>query len=228
VVASVAALIVMAPLLLAIGLAVRLESPGGAIFRQVRVGRGRRRFQILKFRTMRPDAEEVLRSDPALYDLYVHNNFKIPEALDPRVTRIGRVLRRTSLDELPQLWNVLRGDMSLVGPRPIVPREIDHYGHVAPVFLRARPGLTGEWVASGHESIGYPARAEVELDYVRQWSLRRDWEILGRTASAVLRRVRRIGEGSRAEDRAVAPPPKPPCTTDLDGAGGIAALEGGR
>ena len=105
------------------------------MFGQKRVGRHGRRFKCYKFRSMRVDAEQVLRDDPALYAEYVRNDYKLPPESDPRITRMGRFLRRTSLDELPQLWNVLRGDMSLVGPRPIVPDELRHYGSEEPLFL---------------------------------------------------------------------------------------------
>jgi lipopolysaccharide/colanic/teichoic acid biosynthesis glycosyltransferase len=137
---------------------------------------------------MYPDAEERLKADPELYRLYVENDYKLPEDVDTRITRIGRFLRRTSLDELPQLWNVLRGDMSLVGPRPIVPDEIRHYNGEAPLLLTLKPGITGAWQVNGRSALQYPERATVELEYVERWSLMSDLAILARTIPAVLAR----------------------------------------
>jgi lipopolysaccharide/colanic/teichoic acid biosynthesis glycosyltransferase len=134
---------------------------------------------------MKHDAEDLLRSNPDLHAMYVRNHYKIPEEKDPRITRSGRFLRRTSLDELPQLVNVLLGHMSLVGPRPIVPREIEHYGGGAPLFLSLKPGMTGAWAVSGRAHVGYPDRANMELAYIRGWSLLRDLLILIRTVPTV-------------------------------------------
>lgn len=181
-------LVVLSPFLLLIAAWVRWDSPGPAVFGQVRLGERGRRFRCRKFRTMRSDAEEVLRADLELQQRYVANNFKLPEAIDPRLTRVGRFLRKTSLDELPQLFNVLVGDMSLVGPRPIVPDEIGHYERSAPLFLSLKPGMTGAWAVSGRSQVGYPDRAHMELEYVRRWSLLSDIGILLCTIPIVLRR----------------------------------------
>jgi lipopolysaccharide/colanic/teichoic acid biosynthesis glycosyltransferase len=137
---------------------------------------------------MYTDAEQRLRSHPQLYRTYVENDYKLPEEVDTRITRIGRFLRRTSLDELPQLWNVLKGEMSLVGPRPIVPDEIRHYNGEASLLLTLKPGITGAWQVSGRSTLQYPERATVELEYVEQWSLLSDLWILLRTIPAVLTR----------------------------------------
>lgn len=131
------------------------------------------------------DAERHLHADDKLRHHYVSNHFKIPEHLDPRITRLGRFLRRTSLDELPQLWNVLRGDMSLVGPRPIVPLESSYYGEELATLLSVRPGLTGAWAVHGRSQLGYPKRAAIELEYARTWTMATDIRILVRTPSAV-------------------------------------------
>jgi exopolysaccharide biosynthesis polyprenyl glycosylphosphotransferase len=181
-------LLMLMPAMVLIAVAIRLESPGPVLFAQSRVGTGGYRFRCLKFRTMRADAERQLRRDPQLYAIYRHNNFKLPEALDPRITRIGRLLRLTSLDELPQLWNVLRGEMSLVGPRPVVPEELDEYREGATVLLSFKPGMSGAWAVLGRSRVGYPERAEVELAYVRQWRFGLDLSILARTVPAVLLR----------------------------------------
>jgi lipopolysaccharide/colanic/teichoic acid biosynthesis glycosyltransferase len=182
-------LLVLAPVMLILALIVRLDSPGPAVFVQKRVGAKGRLFRCFKFRSMKQNAEQILRADPELYAKYLANHFKLPEHADPRLTGIGRFLRKTSLDELPQLLNVLMGQMSLVGPRPIVPAELDHYGHEAAlVFMSLKPGVTGAWAVSGRSEVGYPDRAQMELEYIRRWSLLSDIGILLRTVPAVLRR----------------------------------------
>jgi lipopolysaccharide/colanic/teichoic acid biosynthesis glycosyltransferase len=178
-------LIVAAPLLALAALAIRLESPGSPVFRHWRVGVGRRTFACLKLRTMRADAEEILAGDRSLREAYERNDYKLPDDQDPRVTPVGRFLRRLSLDEVPQLWNVLVGDMSLVGPRPVVAQELEHYEGTIDVLLSVRPGLTGAWAVSGRHHVAYPRRAELELAYIRRWSLAEDARILLRTPGAV-------------------------------------------
>jgi lipopolysaccharide/colanic/teichoic acid biosynthesis glycosyltransferase len=138
---------------------------------------------------MRTDAEEQLRANPALYDEYRRHHFKIPDDRDPRTTRIGRWLRRTSLDELPQLWNVVVGDMSLVGPRPVVAEELDVYQGSRTLLLSMRPGITGAWAVSGRNCVGYPERCELELNYVREWNAWIDARILVATVGTVLGRT---------------------------------------
>jgi len=174
------------PLMAVAALAIRLESEGSPFFGHERVGRGGRRFSCWKLRTMSQDAESRLQVDAALMDAYQRNDFKLPEDRDPRVTRVGRLLRKTSIDELPQLWNVLIGEMSLVGPRPLVADELRHFhGHVL-ALLSTRPGLTGAWAVSGRHGVSYPKRAEIELRYVRRLSIRQDLAILVRTVGAVI------------------------------------------
>jgi len=179
-------LVVAAPLMAVIALAVRVGTRGPVIYGQRRLGRHGRSFKCYKFRSMYVDAERRLKEDPELYAEYVRNDFKLPDGSDPRITRLGRTLRRTSLDELPQLWNVLLGDMSLVGPRPIVPDEIRHYESEGPLLLLLKPGITGLWQVSGRSNVGYPERSVVELEYVESWNLARDVGILLRTVPAVL------------------------------------------
>ena len=186
VVVSATVLTLALPLILIIALLIRLDSSGPIFFGQRRLGRHGRVFKCYKFRSMYADAEERLRKDPILHELYLQNDYKLPPHLDSRITRIGRLLRRTSLDELPQLFNVLRGEMSLVGPRPIVPDELRHYEHDEPLFLSLKPGVTGAWQVQGRSTIGYPERANLELEYIQRWSLPRDLEILFRTIPAVL------------------------------------------
>ena len=183
------ALVLVAPLLLLLAIAIRIDSPGQVLFSQPRVGRGGKLFACYKLRTMCKDAEARLHADPLLRAAYLANHFKLPSASDARVTRLGRFLRVSSLDELPQLWNVIRGDMSLVGPRPIVAQELFQYGAAdRAVLLSMRPGITGAWAVAGRSRIVYPRRAAIEVAYVRAWSLRRDAMILLKTVSAVMQR----------------------------------------
>lgn len=185
-VGAIVALAITAPVMLLVAIAIRVESRGPVLFRHWRVGKNGRGFYCLKFRTMREDAEEILERDAKLKQLYRDNHYKLPEQLDPRVTRFGRLLRRSSLDELPQLFNVLVGEMSLVGPRPVVDAELEHYRGSERLLLSVRPGMTGSWAVNGRHHVGYPARAELELGYVRGWGLTRDVGILLGTFSAVL------------------------------------------
>jgi exopolysaccharide production protein ExoY len=181
--------IVLSPLMGAIAIAVKLTSPGPVLFRQKRLGLEGEPFTLLKFRTMRADAEQILRDTPSLHAKYLQNNFKLPKGEDPRLTPLGKFLRATSLDELPQLFNVLIGEMSLVGPRPIVPHEAVEYGDSAMLFMSAKPGMTGHWQVSGRSEIAeYRKRVELDLEYIRDQSLGKDLEILLRTVPAVLRR----------------------------------------
>lgn len=179
-------LVALAPLFALIALAVRLSSPGPALFGQLRVGQGGRTFRMWKFRTMVQGAEEQLG---VLKGRNVYGDeplFKIPN--DPRITRLGAFLRVTSLDELPQLWNVLRGEMSLVGPRPPLPDEVTRYAPQHYVRLDVRPGLTGPWQVSGRNRImHFEDVVKLEAEYIGQWSMWRDASILARTVPAVVR-----------------------------------------
>jgi len=179
-------LMLLAPLIAVVVALIRLDSPGPVIFAHRRLGRDGRRFDCLKFRSMRVDAERALDEDESLRDRYVRNHYKIPTDQDPRVTRLGRLLRKSSIDEIPQLWNVLVGDMSLVGPRPIVDDEACHYNGTLAELLSMRPGLSGAWAVHGRSRVGYPDRADIELSYVRDWSVATDLAILARTPWAVI------------------------------------------
>jgi lipopolysaccharide/colanic/teichoic acid biosynthesis glycosyltransferase len=183
---AVVGLVLSGPLLAVIALGIRLESSGPILFGHRRIGAWGRPFRCLKFRTMRVDAEQLLRNNPVLHAQYVKNNYKLPEGEDPRITRVGLLLRKTSLDELPQFWNVLRGDMSLIGPRPVVPEELNEYGDKRRVLLSVKPGMSGAWAISGRSRVGYPHRAAIELGYVQRWRLKTDVSILWRTLPAVL------------------------------------------
>lgn len=186
IVISTVLLILLAPLFAVVALAVRITSRGPALFRQVRVGQGGRHFQMWKFRSMIATAEE---QQEALRQRNVYGDeplFKI--AHDPRITGFGRFLRRTSLDELPQFWNVLRGEMSLVGPRPPLPDEVARYSERHFVRLDVRPGLTGPWQVSGRNRIvHFEDVVRMESEYIAEWSFARDAMILARTLPAVIR-----------------------------------------
>ncbi len=186
IVGATAGLILAAPVLAILAVAIRFESRGAVLFRHMRVGRNGVKFQCLKLRTMCANAEEVLRANTAMYENYRRNHYKLPEAEDGRVTSMGRFIRRTSLDELPQLWNVLVGEMSLVGPRPVVEEELEHYGAAKDLLLSVRPGITGAWAVSGRHGVGYPERSEIELAYVRRWTLLSDARALAGTVAAVI------------------------------------------
>jgi lipopolysaccharide/colanic/teichoic acid biosynthesis glycosyltransferase len=188
----VVTLIAVPPGLLLIALAallMRLSGDRGPVlFAQHRIGRDRRAFRCWKIRTMVPDADARLRallaSDPAAARDWKRDH-KLRE--DPRVTPLGRLLRRSSLDELPQLWNVLRGDMSLVGPRPVVRSELRRYGVHGQGYASVRPGLTGLWQISGRNETSYAERVRLDLDYIRRMSLWLDLRVLLATVGAVLR-----------------------------------------
>ncbi|MDX6537100.1 MAG: hypothetical protein QOD37_1441 [Gaiellales bacterium] len=164
-----------APILALAALAIKLEDGGPVLFRQTRLGRDARPFEILKLRTMTVDAEK-LRSDGVV------------EAGDSRITRIGRLLRRTAVDELPQLWHVLRGDMSLVGPRPVPVPHLERYDERQRRRLEVRPGLTGWAQVHGRASLPWPERIELDVWYVEHQSLALDARILARTLGVLLRR----------------------------------------
>lgn len=182
------ALPVFLPLMLVIAVLVKRSSPGPVLYRQARLGQHGQTFRVLKFRTMYVDSDERLRADPDLYRQYVENDFKLHNEVDPRVTRLGRFLRTSSLDELPQLFNVLAGSMSLVGPRPIVPDELSCYAEAASSYLALRPGVTGRWQVDGRNFVRYPERAHLDTDYLHTWRFRTDVVILLKTVPSVLRR----------------------------------------
>jgi len=178
------ALLVLAPLFAVIAISIRLADHGPVFFRQTRIGKDGRGFTFYKFRTMVPDAEQRKSQ------LVAHNEadgvlFKIRR--DPRVTRPGAWLRRSSLDELPQLINVLMGDMSLVGPRPALPEEVACYGGHMRRRLVVKPGLTGLWQVSGRSDLSHAEAERLDLYYVENWSLALDLQVLWKTGSAVIR-----------------------------------------
>jgi len=176
-----------APVMLTVALLVKLTSPGPIFFVQKRIGRRYNRFGCIKFRTMELDADQrlqaLLESNPQLRAEF-EKDHKLRN--DPRITPIGQFLRTTSLDELPQLFNILRGEMSVVGPRPIVEQEIPRYGPAMDHVLRVRPGLTGLWQVSGRNNVSYQRRVLLDLNYVKRGSLRLDLFIVLRTVIVLL------------------------------------------
>jgi exopolysaccharide biosynthesis polyprenyl glycosylphosphotransferase len=179
---AAAGLMVLSPFMVLVGILIRLSSPGPAIFTQERCGLNGRRFRFFKFRSMVWNAEEL---KAALAHLTTRETaFKIPD--DPRITPLGRYLRRFSIDEWPQLWNVLRGDMSLVGPRPAIPSEVEQYKQWQRRRLRMRPGLTCLWAVSGRDLVDFETWMKMDMQYIDNWSLALDWKILLRTIPRLL------------------------------------------
>ena len=207
VVVAATLLVVLVPVLVSVALAVGLTSPGPVLFRQRRVGRGGVEFDIVKFRTMRAEAERHLSAAPELHAAYVAGGYKLAPTADPRITGLGRVLRRLDLDELPQLWNVVKGDMSLVGPRPVPEAELARYGPHRPWYEQVRPGMTGLWQVSGRNRLDYDLRVALDVDYARHLSPVRDLYIMVRTRPAMVRGggAPHAADGARAH-RATAVP----------------------
>ncbi|MCI0432552.1 MAG: sugar transferase [Gemmatimonadetes bacterium] len=187
VVGATVLLVLLFPALCVGAAAVLIGSGRPVFFGHARLGKDGRVFPCWKLRTMRTRAEHELHREPTLHRDYVANGYKLPNGKDPRVTKVGVWLRRTYADEIPQLFNVLAGTMSLVGPRPIVPDELREYGPEGDELLSTRPGIVGAWTALGRRRPDYPERARIELSYVRHRSALRDFTILLRTVPVVLR-----------------------------------------
>ena len=180
-------LIFFSPIYLILALLIALSSQGPIFYVQKRVGKNHKTFNCLKFRTMINNADEVLESimaqSPQLREEF-ENTFKLKE--DPRITRIGKFLRLTSLDEFPQFWNVLKGDMSVVGPRPLVPQELYKYGDRIDRVLTIRPGITGLWQVSGRNDIPYPQRVNIDVYYVNYYNWWLDFWIIFKTIGVII------------------------------------------
>lgn len=181
--ASLAGLFLLAPLFIVLAVLIKLEDPRGAVFfSQIRIGKDEKPFRMYKFRSMVSNAEELLQ------DLLHQNEisgamFKMKE--DPRITRIGRIIRKTSIDELPQLFNVLKGDMSLVGPRPPLPREVEEYTDYDKLRLTVTPGCTGLWQVSGRNELSFAEMVQLDLEYIEQRSPMLDTKILFKTVKVM-------------------------------------------
>lgn len=184
---SLSVLILFAPVYLLLAFSIALSSSGPIFYVQERVGKNRKRFYCLKFRTMVENADdillEIMENSPHLRQEF-EDNFKLKQ--DPRITGIGRFLRMTSLDEFPQFWNVLKGDMSVVGPRPLVEEELPRYGRHINKILTIRPGITGLWQVSGRNDIPYPRRVQIDLYYANDKNLWMDMWIIFKTIGVVI------------------------------------------
>lgn len=185
IVSSATALILLSPLMLCLCLLIRLDSKGPAFFVHKRYGKNGKELRMYKFRTMYVNAQEMIADFTPEQKKEWEENFKLQN--DPRITRIGKILRKTSLDELPQLFNILRGDMSVVGPRPVVEEELHKYGIYKEKFLSVAPGLTGYWQAYARSDCSYEQRMHMELQYIDQANLGWDIQILFATVSAVIK-----------------------------------------
>lgn len=184
--AALAALVFLSPIFLMIVALVKFSDRGSVFYGHPRIGHNGRAFRCLKFRTMRPDGDKVLqdylKANPEAYEEW-RSTRKLKN--DPRVTVVGVVLRKLSLDELPQLFNILRGEMSVVGPRPVVEDELELYETAAFYYLQTRPGLTGLWQVSGRNDVSYASRIAFDTHYVKNWSFRTDVFIVAKTIPAV-------------------------------------------
>lgn len=181
---SAVLLVLLLPVFLAVALAIRLEDPGPVFFKQTRVGRWGTLFTMWKFRSMFTDAEERKQALMAANEMAGGVIFKMKD--DPRITRVGRIIRKTSIDELPQLWNVLKGEMSLVGPRPPVPQEVNQYSLSDRRRLEVIPGITCIWQVSGRSDIPFDRQVELDVQYIQSQSLWTDLKILLKTVPALL------------------------------------------
>lgn len=176
---SLIALVCLIPIFLVIFVIYQFgDNKGPMFYHQERIGKNGKTFNIYKLRSMVVNADEKLRANEQLYSMYVENSYKLPPEKDPRVTKFGQFLRKTSLDELPQFLNIFKGDMSLIGPRPVIKEELAEYGDQKDKFLSVTPGAMGYWQATGRSNITYPERCEVELYYVDHASLLFDCKIL--------------------------------------------------
>ena len=183
---SVSALVVTFPVVFMLSIILFFLNGTPIIFEQKRLGKNGKKFKIFKFRTMRSDATDILKEDPDLFEKYVKNDYKIPANEDPRLVKLGSFLRKTSIDEIPQFFNVLKGDMSIVGPRPIVPEEIERYKGFEKLFLSVKPGITGLWQITGRSDIEYPQRKYLDLLYIENKSIIFDIKIFFKTIKIVL------------------------------------------
>lgn len=184
---SIVAIAFFSWLYVIIAVIIKISDPGPVFFRQTRIGKNGRPFKMWKFRSMVVNAEDILKENKELYELYLENDYKLKPEDNPRISKIGKVLRKSPLDELPQFFNILMGDMSLVGPRPVVKKELNEYGKHVDELLSIKPGAFGLWQASGRSNIGYPERCSIELDYVRNESFRLDLKIIFMTILSILK-----------------------------------------
>lgn len=183
---SIIGLIVLFPVFLILGIIIRIDSPGPIVFAHKRIGKNGKDIKIFKFRTMYKDAEEMIKKFDENQMKEYKENYKLKD--DPRITKIGKILRKTSLDELPQIFNIIKGDLSIVGPRPVVESELEKYGKNKDKFLSVTPGLTGYWQANGRSTTTYEQRVNMELYYVDNRSLWMDIKIFFKTFISVVKK----------------------------------------
>lgn len=186
VVLSSIALVVLSPVFAIIALAIKLESKGPVFFKHTRIGKDGKIIKIYKFRSMVENAEDLIQKFTPEQMKEYKENYKLAD--DPRITKVGKILRKTSLDELPQLINIIKGELSIIGPRPVVQKELEKYGPNAQKFLSVTPGLTGYWAANGRSCTSYEERMEMELFYVDNLSFKLDVKVFFKTIEAVIKR----------------------------------------
>ncbi|MGV1071879.1 sugar transferase [Clostridium perfringens] len=185
-ISSLIGLIIFFPIIIIIAVAIKLDSKGPIVFGHTRIGKDGQEIKVYKFRSMVKNAQEVFNKFTPEQKAEFNKNFKLEN--DPRITRVGSFLRKTSLDELPQLWNIIKGDMSVVGPRPIVKKEIIKYGNSFKKVFSVKPGLTGYWQANGRSDTTYDERVEMDLYYVNNRSLGLDFKIIIQTFVSVIKK----------------------------------------
>ena len=186
VVASFCGIVLLSPFFLVISLAIKLDSKGKVFFKHKRIGKNGKEISIYKFRTMCENAEDMIKDFTPEQQKEFKENYKLKN--DPRITKIGNVLRRTSLDELPQLFNIIKGDLSVVGPRPVIGEELEKYGENKDKFLSVTPGLTGYWAANGRSDTTYEERVMLECQYVNKFSVWNDIKLLFKTVISVIKK----------------------------------------
>ena len=189
IIGSLIGIILLSPIYIIIAILIKFDSPGKVVFGHTRKGKGGKDIKVYKFRTMYSNASEIFESFTPEQKEEYYKNFKLDN--DPRVTKLGGFLRKTSLDELPQLFNILKGDMTIIGPRPIVEKEISKYGNKAEKLFSVVPGLAGYWQANGRSDTTYEERVEMDMYYIDNMSFWLDAKILFQTAISVLK-----GEGA--------------------------------
>lgn len=182
---SIIGFVVLLPVFIIIGLVIKIDSKGPIFYKHTRVGKNGKMIKILKFRTMVKNADELMNKFTPEQMKEYKENYKVTN--DPRITKVGKFLRRTSLDELPQLLNIIQGDLSIIGPRPVIGEELKMYGEKAAEFLSITPGLTGYWASNGRSNITYEERMRMELFYVNSVSFSLDFKILLKTIVSVLK-----------------------------------------
>lgn len=183
---SFIALVLLSPVFLIIAICIKIESKGPIFFVHKRVGKNGKTIELYKFRSMVPNAEDLIKQFTPEQMKEFKENFKLEN--DPRITKIGKILRKTSLDELPQLANILKGDLSIIGPRPVIGEELEKYGENKEKFLSVTPGLTGYWAANGRSCTSYEKRMEMELYYIDNLSWKMDIKIFFKTILSVIKR----------------------------------------